>query len=53
LPPDTRDPSWTKVAASARTYNIPAVEEPPSVFLCAFNDAGLSPLVKFPAPGRG
>ena len=48
--PTACDPSWTKLAASARTYTIPAVEELPSVFICAFNDAGISPMVKFPTP---
>ncbi|MGD0122369.1 MAG: hypothetical protein ABSC46_07405 [Candidatus Limnocylindrales bacterium] len=51
--PEACDRSWTKVAASPRTYKIPAVEQLPSVFICAFNDAGMSPMVKFPTPDRG
>jgi hypothetical protein len=50
--PTACDPSWTKLAASARTYRIAAVEELPSVLICAFNDAGISPMVQFPTPAR-
>ena len=51
--PDACNSSWTKLPASARQYRIPAVEQSPSVFICAFNDAGMSPMVKFPLPDRG
>jgi hypothetical protein len=51
--PEPCGPTWKKVSASVNTYTIPAVETPPLVYICAFNDAGTSPTVMFPEPERG
>jgi hypothetical protein len=47
-PPEVCDSSWTRVSGSAKGYHIQAVETPPIIFICAFNDAGTSPTVQFP-----
>lgn len=50
--PEPCGPTWKKLPASASTYTIPAVETPPLVYICAFNDAATSPTVMFPQPER-
>jgi hypothetical protein len=43
------NPGWKTLPASATTYNIPNVEaDAPTTYICAFNNAGMSPVVKFP-----
>jgi hypothetical protein len=46
------NPGWETLPASATTYEIPGIEaDPPVTYICAFNEAGTSPTVKFPITG--
>jgi hypothetical protein len=47
-PPAICGPTWQVLSASATKYEIPSVQSPPEAYICAFNDAGTSPTVRFP-----
>jgi hypothetical protein len=47
-PPAICGPTWQVLPASATTYEMPSVQSPPEAYICAFNDAGTSPTVRFP-----
>jgi hypothetical protein len=47
-PPAICGPTWQVLPASATTYEMSIVQAPPEVYICAFNQAGTSPTVRFP-----
>jgi len=48
-PPTACETSWETLPGTATTYEI-AGNAVPHVYMCAFNAAGMSPVVEFPLP---
>jgi hypothetical protein len=49
-PPLICGPKWETIPASATTHEMPNISSVPESYICAFNDAGTSPMVKFAQP---